>query len=144
MKVLDSGPGIYALRLEIGEELWSSLIQAAEKLGVSTAEVTAIGALKDSEIGWYKLSEKKYQKRTFTENAELILCSGTITQKEGKPFPHLHVALGLRDLTVVGGHFFSGIVAVTVEAILRPLSETVFRKFDDETGLFLWDLGETL
>lgn len=121
----------------------SSLVSFAEKHEIFSAEVHAIGALKDFELGYYLLNKKQYKRSKYTEIAELVSCIGNISQKDGKPFPHLHTSLGLPDFQVIGGHLFSGIVAVTVEAIVRPLPEILLRKFDEVTGLFLWNLGET-
>lgn len=143
MEIFRSAADLYVVKFAIGDELTSSLVSFAEKHEISSAEVRAIGALKDFELGYYMLNLKQYKRSQYTEIAELVSCMGNISQKEGKPFPHLHATLGLPDFQVIGGHLFSGIVAVTVEAIIRPLPEKLVRKFDETVGLFLWELGET-
>lgn len=143
MEILRSETGLYVLKFSIGDELTSSLVSFAEKQEIFSAEVRAIGALKDFELGYYLLNKKQYKRSKYTEIAELVSCMGNISQKDGKPFPHLHATLGLPDFQVIGGHLFSGLVAVTVEAIIRPLPEKLVRKFDETVGLFLWELSET-
>lgn len=143
MEILKSSTDVYVLKLSIGEEVSSSLISVAEKYGIYGAEVQAIGALKDFEIGYYQLNKKQYKRSKYAEIAELISCAGNISEKDGKPFIHLHATFGLQNFQVIGGHLFSGIVAVSMEAIIRPLPEKLLRKFDEVTGLFLWDLRET-
>jgi uncharacterized protein len=86
------------------------------------------------------LDQKQYLRKKVDEIAELISCSGNLTMKEDKPFVHVHVSAGLRDFSVIGGHLFSAIVAVTAEVILKPMPNVMKRRFNDETGLYLLDL----
>jgi uncharacterized protein len=133
---------IFLLRLERGEEIVSSLEKFASKHGIETAEVRAIGALTDFEVGYYILSEKKYDRKKFEVNAELISAMGNLAMRDGKSFLHMHVTAGLPDFSVVGGHFFSGIVSATVEAFVRPFGREIQRIFDEGIGLYLLDLPD--
>jgi uncharacterized protein len=130
----------HVLALEIGEELVQSILNYAEQSKISAASVQAIGAIRNFELGYYVLSEKQYLRRKVHEIAELISCSGNLAIKDDKPFLHVHISAGLSDFTVIGGHLFSGIVAVTAEVILRPMPNVMKRSFNDETGLYLLDL----
>jgi uncharacterized protein len=131
---------IHVLALEIGEELVGSILNYAEQSKISAASIQAIGAIRNFELGYYVLSEKQYLRKRVDEIAELISCSGNLAIKDNKPFVHVHVTAGLRDFRVIGGHLFSGIVAVTAEVILTPMPNAMKRSFNDETGLYLLDL----
>jgi uncharacterized protein len=130
----------HVLALEIGEELVSSIIAYAEQTKISAASIQAIGAIRNFELGYYVLNEKQYLKKKVDEIAELISCSGNLAIKDDKPFVHVHVSAGLPDFSVMGGHLFSAIVAVTSEVILTPMPNAMKRSFNDETGLYLLDL----
>ena len=127
----------YVLILEIGEEFLTCLTNFAKEANVVAGTLHAIGALRDFELGYYYLDKKQYGRKKFSEIAELISCSGNLASKEGNPFVHIHVAMGREDFTLIGGHLFSGIVAVTAEVVLFPFPEKMDRTYDERTGLFL-------
>jgi predicted DNA-binding protein with PD1-like motif len=133
---------VYVVILKIGEELLSSLTRFAKEENVIAGSIHAIGALRDFELGYYYLDKKEYGRKKFSEVAELISCSGNLAIKEGNPFVHIHVAMGREDYTVIGGHFFSGIVTVTAEVLLFPFPEKMDRTYDERTGLFLLNCKE--
>jgi uncharacterized protein len=130
----------HVLALEIGEELVESILRYSEQSKIHAASIQAIGAIRNFELGYYMLHQKQYLRKKVDEIAELISCSGNLTMKEDKPFVHVHVSAGLRDFSVIGGHLFSAIVAVTAEVILKPMPNVMKRRFNDETGLYLLDL----
>jgi uncharacterized protein len=130
----------HVLALEIGEELVESILRYAEQTKIHAASIHAIGAIRNFELGYYVLDQKQYLRKRVEEIAELITCSGNLAIKDGKPFLHVHVSAGLRDFSVIGGHLFSAIVAVTAEVILKPMPNVMKRSFNDQTGLYLLDL----
>jgi predicted DNA-binding protein with PD1-like motif len=138
MKVILEDEVIVAA-MEIGEELISTLTDYVQKEDITAESLNAIGALRNFELGYYYLDRKEYGRKRFEPIAELIACSGNIALRDGKPFLHVHAALGQENFTVVGGHLFSGIVAVTVEVILRPINGEMKRSYNEQTGLYLLD-----
>jgi predicted DNA-binding protein with PD1-like motif len=60
---------------------------------------------------------------------------GNITQKDGKPFLHVHGTFGRKDLSVLGGHIISASVFPILEVIMTPTRNSAFRRFDEELGL---------
>jgi uncharacterized protein len=131
----------YVVILEIGEELISSLTGFANQEQVTAASISAIGALRDFELGYYYPDRKEYGRKKFEEIAELISCTGNIAIRQEVPFIHAHAVLGRNDFTVVGGHLFEGIVAVTAEIIVFPLADRMERSYDERTGLYLLSSG---
>lgn len=130
----------YFLKFEMGEELVSSLTEFATEQNIHAATIQGIGALRDFELGYYALDQKEYNRRKYSEIVELISCNGNIAMRENKQFAHIHVCLGLPDFRAIGGHLFSGIVAVTAEVLLHPLPERMDRAYEEKAGLFLLDL----
>jgi predicted DNA-binding protein with PD1-like motif len=139
MKVILEDEVIVA-KLEIGEEFMGTLTEFVTSKKITAGSISAIGALRDYELGYYYLDRKEYGRKKFEPIAELIACSGNIALREGKAFLHVHAALGQQDFSLVGGHLFSGIVAVTVEVVLQKLPGKMERRFDERTGLFLLDV----
>ena len=71
---------------------------------------------------------------------EVVSLIGNVTIKEGAPFTHIHVTLGRRDLSIVGGHFNDAIVHPTLEIWLSSEAEPVHRALDEACGLFVMQL----
>lgn len=67
---------------------------------------------------------------------------GDIALKEdGQPQVHGHCVVGSRDGNASGGHLLEGYVGPTLEVIVVESPGYLRRKFDEETGLTLIDLG---
>ena len=135
-KKISSG---FLLRLIKGESVLEKLTEFCEKEKVFGACITGIGALKKAEIGHYSMEKKKYETKLFEEELEVLSFAGNISLKEEKPFVHVHVVLGRKDFSVLGGHFVSGIVGATMEVFVKQVQPVIERK-QAENGLFLLDL----
>jgi predicted DNA-binding protein with PD1-like motif len=127
----------WLLRLARGEELASSILALAREEGIRSASVGGIGALADSEFGFYRLDRKEYERRLVPEIVELVSLQGNLVRVEGEPFLHAHALCMRSDFTMTGGHFFRGTVAVTCEVWVREFGAEVTREMDAEIGLRL-------
>lgn len=133
---------IYIIRLMKDEDLFKSLETFAKKEGLTAGHVSGIGALKDVELGYYNLEEKKYYKKVFKEDFELLSMSGNLSLVDNKEFFHLHLVISDHDYQCFGGHCFSANVAVTVEVYFTPVALELNRAFDSCVGLNLWNINE--
>ena len=124
-----------AARLEVGEEVLSSLAELAEREGVTFAEVSGIGAVDEFCVSVFDVKAKKYFDNDFREPLEIVSMSGTVTEQNGKPYLHLHASAGRADGSVVGGHLKRAVVSATCEIVLHTLNGRVPRFFDDATAL---------
>lgn len=129
----------FLLRLISGENVLEKLIDFCEKEKINSGLVQGIGALEKAELGFFSPEKKNYETKTFHEDLEVLSLLGNISLKEGKPFVHVHIALGKKDFTVIGGHLISGIAGATLELFLHNFGTVVERK-KEESGLFLLDL----
>lgn len=122
------------VKLSDGEELFPSLEAAARNHTVESGTVLwGIGMLQDFEIGFF--TPKGYEKSTVADRHELLALHGSIAMR-GDPTLHLHVALGRRDHTVIGGHLFRAKAAVVNEIqIARFDAIRLNRRFNENTGL---------
>lgn len=125
------------LRIDRGEEIIETVKRVAEKERIRLASVEALGAVDDFTVGVYDVAAKRYDSKTFTGAFEIASLVGTITEKDGAFYQHLHMSAGNRDCEVFGGHLNRAVVSVTCEMVIRVLSGAVDRAPDPETGINL-------
>jgi hypothetical protein len=130
----------YLVRFETGEELVGALTAFAADQRIDTATFVGIGSVSDAVLGYFDREAGDYARHEVSGDMEIVSLTGNITLKDGRPFPHAHVALGGRDFRAVAGHLFEGKVAATCEVVVRPLPGAVQRQKDAKTGLYLLDL----
>ena len=135
----------FFVRIDKGEEIMSSLKNFCEQEKITLAEVKALGAVDDFIVGLFDVNEKKYHSNHFTFPAEIVSLWGTVTTKDGKFYPHIHMSAGDIHGHVYGGHLSSARVSATCEMIVDDVSEgssngfTVERKMNEEVGLNLFE-----
>ena len=125
------------LRIDRGEEIIETVKRVAEKERIRLASVEALGAVDDFTVGVYDVAAKRYDSKTFTGAFEIVSLVGTITEKDGAFYQHLHMSAGNRDCEVFGGHLNRAVVSATCEMVIRILPGAVDRAPDPETGINL-------
>ena len=130
---------IYAVRVDLGEEILTSLRKLCEAEHLALAQVQAIGASCLAEIGVYDLDTREYRREELDSFMEILSLSGNITAMDGKPYIHLHATLADQNHVLHGGHVLSIRVGATCEMFVRVLDGTVGRERNDELGINLWD-----
>lgn len=134
----------YYICFKMGEELVSTLASLCKSAGIATASFQMIGGAKEVELGFYSLTKKAYDWKTFTADEasvqyELASGQGSVTMLNGEPIVHAHAVLGDSEFKTFGGHVRKLIVGATCELVLYPQTNIVERRKDDVTGLNLWD-----
>lgn len=130
----------WVARVMTGEDIVSAVVSVATVERIDAGTVMGIGAVSDAVLGYFDRTTREYTRATIPEEMEILSLSGNISLKEGRPFPHLHVTLGRRDFTTLGGHLFEGKAGATCELVIRPLAGYLQRAKDESTGLFLLDV----
>jgi predicted DNA-binding protein with PD1-like motif len=136
MKIFTAGNG-YLLRLETGETVHESLIRFAGERGLEGGVISAIGAVRDVELGFYHLDRREYERRSEEGDLEVVSLTGNLSRLEGKPFLHAHAVLSRPDCTVVGGHLFRAVVAATLEVTVILADLKLTRRPDPRVSLSL-------
>ena len=129
----------YVVRMDRGEEVMETLTALCEQEGIRLASVEAIGAVDRAVVGLYDVGEKVYHKKEFTEPMELTSLLGTVTEKDGKPYLHLHATFCDANMQTHGGHVNALHISATCEMVLRLLPGQVGRQLDEVTELNLFD-----
>lgn len=125
------------LRIDRGEEIIETVKTVAEKQHIRLASVSALGATDNFTVGVYDLDTKRYDSKTFTGPHEILSLVGTITEKDGAFYQHLHLCAGNKNCEAVGGHLNRAVVSVTCEMVIRVLPGAVDRRPEPETGVNL-------
>jgi len=132
--------GGYLVRLERGEEAVETLASFAAQRKIPCGFLQGIGAVKDIELGYFDTDIGQYRKRRIKKTVEVISLTGNISYLDKKPFIHAHIAVAGPDQKLLGGHFFSGTVAVTLEIYIKVVSKRLNRIHDPQVGFNFWDL----
>jgi len=141
----------YFVRIDKGEEIMQTLKNFCTAEKITLAEIKALGAIDDFEVGLFDVATKKFHKNHFQFPAEITSFWGTVTTKDGEVYLHIHMSAANSEGEVFGGHLNSAVVSATCEMIIDDISENntnasgapvgfkVERKFSDEVGLNLFE-----
>lgn len=120
----------YVLRLESGEEMQEALCQFAANLELKGAFYQGIGTLSNVELAFYRLNERRYERKLFLHDYEIISLMGNISQGADALLAHSHVCLGDSSFNTISGHLVHGIVSLTAEILITPVDISLTRKED--------------
>lgn len=138
----DDGQRTFAVILETGDEVMSTLKAFAAREGLSAAQITAIGALSDAKLAYFDWQTKQYQHIPVPEQVEVASLIGDVALgPDGKPAVHIHLVVGRRDGTAMAGHLAEAHVRPTLEVILTESPAHLCKRHDPESGLALIRLG---
>lgn len=133
----------HVVRVARGEELVGSILKYCEIKNIRAGWVQAIGACTEVTISSYNFETRVYDKKTFSEDLELLSLIGNVCTVNNKPSLHAHVSLSRHNMTVIGGHLHSMTVSGTGEVCVTPFETKLTRSNDEDTGLMLLD-GEEI
>ncbi len=82
---------------------------------------------------------KKYVDKTFAEQMEIANLTGNVSVMNGQTYLHLHCTLGRADYTALAGHLLSARINGAAEIVVTAFDTPMPRRYDDETGLNMYD-----
>ena len=118
-----------------GEEIVESLTAFCGERNIRLATVSGIGAVNRLKVGLFDPLNKQYHASEFQRDFEITALAGTVTQMEGKPYPHLHITVADREHRAFGGHLNLAVVSAACEIVLTVLPGSVNRRFSEKIGL---------
>ena len=129
---------VIVVKLELGDDLLTSLSKIVKTYKIKSGFINCIGALNQFTLGYYDLDLNEYKMETFNENVELVSCIGSVSYKDGEPIIHMHISVGRRDYSVLGGHLGKpSIVSITGEVSIFEIDKELIREIDPQSSLFL-------
>jgi uncharacterized protein len=143
-KELESRDGrrTFAIVFDTGDEVAAGLLAFAREHEIAGAYFTAIGALRDVTLGYWRWETKHYERIPLREQVEVLSLAGNVAlAPDGAPKVHAHVVVGKSDGTAHGGHLLEGHVRPTLEVMLVESPRHLRRTHDPATGLALLDVS---
>jgi hypothetical protein len=132
------GQRTFAVVLESGDEVVGSLLAFSERMGISAAQLTAIGALSDVVLMYFDWEKKDYLRIPVREQVEVASLIGDVAMApSGGPALHIHLVVGKRDGSAMAGHLGEAHVRPTLEVILTESPAHLRKVADPGTGLAL-------
>jgi predicted DNA-binding protein with PD1-like motif len=131
----------FAVILEQGDEVMSSLQAFAEGEKLRASSFSAVGAFERGVLGWFDWARKDYERIEVSEQAEVLSLLGDVTLDGAKRKVHAHAVLGLRGGTTRGGHLLEGHVRPTLELFLQETAGELRRVFDPRARITLIKAG---
>ena len=123
----------------------ASLREFAQAKKIRSATVDGIGSLKKARLGYFDFEKtRRYTWMELEEDMEVLTLMGNISMKEEAYLPHIHVTLGRKDFTVIGGHLDDGSLANMLEIVVRKMPRKLEKVTDEKTGLNLLKLSRRL
>jgi len=124
----------YALKIDAGEEIFATLQGFAESQGLRAGAIFGLGAVGETELGFFVPATRTYVRRVFAGDHEIGSLIGNFSELDGKPFPHCHLVIAGEDFVAHAGHLFRGIVSVTCEVQIVTDPGVLRRVRQDDRG----------
>lgn len=135
MKYQKTNSNTYVISLAPGEEILEKIQVLLEEEKINNAYFLGIGALKEAELAHFRVENKKYSSKIFTEPLELANMTGNAFLHQGKPLIHAHVTLANDEFMTIAGHLVKGIISAACEIILIKMDSQIEKKHSPEIGL---------
>lgn len=126
------------VRIDKGEEIIEKLLEICERENIKLANINALGAVGEFEVGLFKTDEKKYYSTVHKGDFEIVSLTGSTTVKDGKLYHHIHMSAADEENKVYGGHLNYAKVSATCEMFIDILDGEVQRIYDEDIGLNLF------
>lgn len=123
------------VRIDPGEEVLASLREICLREGIKAGDIRGLGASDDYDVCVYDLAEQKYYPQTVRLQSEITSLYGTISEKDGELYFHVHMQAMRKDGVAAGGHLQRCVISGTLEAVITEFDGRVGRAVNPQTGL---------
>jgi len=127
------------LSIKRGEKINETILKACEDNNVQFGWINGIGAIQNPEVGFYDINSKKYIKKIFKGDFEIVGLTGNMTYKDGQRFIHTHIVFTDDQFNAYGGHLFDSKISAAGEFIIMLSNNKINREYNGEIGLALWN-----
>jgi hypothetical protein len=130
---------MFVLSLDNHVEVAAALKAFCEEKGILAGNITGLGAVSEATFRFLDPNTLKYVDKTFTEQMEITNLTGNISQKDGKPYLHLHITASRRDYTCIGGHLLTAYINGACELYVEAFPGVEIGRYaDPATGINLY------
>lgn len=132
---------VFVLSLDNHVEVAEALDAFCNEMGILAGTVNGLGAVSEATFRFLDPATMKYVDKTFKEQMEITNLTGNISQKDGKPYLHLHLTASRRDYSCIGGHLLTARINGACELLVESYpGQHIGRHRDEETGLNIYSL----
>ena len=124
----------YVIRIDSGEEIVATLRAFAKSQGVRSGLISGLGAVGETELGFFVRATRQYVTRVFAGEHEIGSLTGNFSDLDGETFPHCHAVIAGEDFVAHTGHLFRGVVSVTCEVQVVTDPDALRRARRDDLG----------
>ena len=131
---------VFVARLEDGESVYDAAHEIAEREGLGSAAVLAVGGIRKGKVvtGPVSPTGKVVPHYEEFDDARELVGVGTVFMHEGKPSLHFHAGIGRRDTALVGCPRAGMSVYLVLEVvIIEFVGVQAERAFHEASGLNL-------
>lgn len=132
----------YLIRLDIGDEIMTSLKEVCVKEGIRVGSISGIGTTNHAQIGLLDTHTKIYHPQEYTQDMEIIGINGTVSEMNGESYLHIHIGLAPVNHEVIGGHLDYAYVSAVAEIFIHALPGKTDREFSPTAGVNLLQFPE--
>ena len=125
------------LTLNVGEKINASMNKVANIEKIEFGWINGIGAIENPEIGYFDTIKRKYIKKLFKGDFELLSLIGNISIFDKEPFVHTHITFSNTRFQVFGGHLFDAKISAAGEFYISNSNLCVEREYNKSVGLNL-------
>lgn len=129
----------YVVSVANHAELSEAIMSFCAATGIAAGSITGIGAVNEATLRFFDPATKRYVDKTFAEQMEVANLTGNVSQMNGRPYIHLHCVLGRADYSALAGHLLTAHINGACEIEVSALDGSVGRRYDEETGLNMYD-----
>lgn len=139
------GQRTFAVIMDKGDEVLSSIKNFATGKHIRAAQITAIGAFSDVVLRYFDWEAKDYRDIPVREQVEVASLNGDVARApDGNPAIHIHLVVGRKDGSAMAGHLAEAHVRPTLEIIVAEQPSYLQKVHDTETGLALISANEPI
>ena len=125
----------YIIRLDVGDEIMSSLRKIVDSEKIKLAQINGLGAASEFTIAIRNRDTKVYEPLDYSARYEIANIHGNVTTLNGESYLHVHIGCGNEKGEYRGGHLLKCVIGGTAEIFLTTYDGIVDRQIDDKTGL---------
>ena len=123
------------IRLDVGDEIMSSLRKIVDTEKVKLAQINGLGAASEFTIAIRNRETKVYEPLDYSGRYEIANIHGNVTTLNGESYLHIHIGCGNEKGEYRGGHLLKCVIGGTAEIFMTTYDGIVDRQVDDKTGL---------
>lgn len=124
---------VVVARLKNKKELMPEIENLCIKHNIKSGYIPVlIGGLQEAELISMKSAGPELENQKITHKGPFeVQGSGTISLKDGKPFPHIHINLAKFGNEALTGHLVRGKIALFIEIVIEELEDVKMIRKED-------------